>query len=121
MVIKEYFTDKELSCRCGCGAMPDPEAVEFLYALRILYEKPIKVRSAARCRMHNKEEGGKENSEHITDDIREGNAFDIVVPPVDEVLVLNLILMVGFVGIGIKNNDFMHIDRRITPAFWTYA
>lgn len=120
MFAREYFKDNELSCRCGCGVMPDRNALEFLYVLRILYGKPIKIRSAARCRAHNKDEGGKDNSRHITDDIRKGTAFDIGIPPADEVLVLGLAIVAGFTGVGVKNNDFIHIDRRETPAFWTY-
>ena len=120
MQVFEYFKDKELFCKCGCKALPGWDAVEALYVLRIMYGRKIDIRSAARCRTHNREVGGKDNSRHITDDIRQGNAFDISVPPVDEVEVIRLAIAAGFTGIGVKNNDFIHIDRRSKPAFWTY-
>lgn len=113
-----------MSCHCGCGALPDPAAVERLYALRILYGKPIPVRSAARCLVYNRSIGGKSNSLHITFpgiEVCQGVAFDCVVPPKDEVRFVGLAVQVGFTGIGIKNNDFIHLDQgRETAALWTY-
>lgn len=120
MRIDEYFKDSELTCKCGCGAMPSYYATERLYVLRVLYDNKIIVRSAARCLIHNKSVGGKDTSQHITEGNREGIAFDIKVPPADEIKVIRLALYVGFTGVGVKNNDFMHIDRREVPAFWTY-
>lgn len=129
MRLKEYFTDKELSCRCGCGAMPKREAIEMLYALRIRYGKPIRIRSAARCPKHNKKEGGKSRSRHITQWkkirgilqlVKRGDAFDIETTMKSEGILLKAALWVGFRGIGIKDNDFLHLDLRRDLRVWTY-
>lgn len=122
MLTREYFKNKELSCRCGCGAMPAQDAIERLYALRIVYGKPISIRSGARCPNHNQAIGGSDNSLHITfPGVCEGMAFDVAVPPENEVQFVGLAVLVGFTGIGIKNNDFIHIDQgRETDALWTY-
>lgn len=127
MRLKEYFTDKELTCKCGCGAMPAAEAVRKLYLLRLLYNKPIKMRSAARCLKHNASEGDSKKSKHLTiesitgmvEGIK-GVAFDVDIPAEDEVLFIGLAIEAGFNGIGVKNNNFIHLDTREESAFWTY-
>ena len=68
-----YFTDKELSCRCGCGLMPKIVTVYLLNRIREDYGKPINVSSGARCAEHNKKIGGAKASEHL-----KGNAVDLV-------------------------------------------
>jgi uncharacterized protein YcbK (DUF882 family) len=111
MKIPEYFTDNELNCPC-CGEEPDPKAVEKLYAVRLLYNKPIKINSGARCKVHNYAVGGSVNSKHI-----QGIAFDIVVPERDKVKVLGMAVNCGFNGFGIYD-DFMHIDTRDEFTSW---
>ena len=103
-IIKEYFHTRELCCQCGCGKMPDIRSIEMLYALMIIYDKPIKVLSGARCEAHNKAVGGSENSAHLM------GAFDIWVPPADEWRVIQIAQAVGFNGIGFKDNRFLHLD-----------
>ena len=117
-MIKTYFKAPydQLACPC-CGLMPDPEAVEELYALRIHTGIQMKVTSGARCKKHNKVVGGKDSSYHL-----ELIAFDIVVQPVHEWELIGAAVMMGWHGIGINNNKFIHIDRRIYDerAVWTY-
>ncbi len=131
MKIPEYFTDKELKCRCGCGARPKEEAVIKLYALRILYGKPIFVNSGARCAAHNKLEGGKYNSRHVTKwkrkvksgilvPVRMADAFDLATTAKTEGKLIRLAVECGFNGIGIKDNNFLHIDLRRDLKIWTY-
>lgn len=129
MRVREYFTNRELMCRCGCGVRPGDEAIEKLYALRMLHEEPIPVRSGARCRKHNKAEGGKSRSRHITQwvtirgvlrAIQECDAFDLETTIKTEGKLVRLALLVGFRGIGIKDNDFLHIDLRRDLRIWTY-
>jgi len=113
MLTKEYFKDEELSCNCGCGLMPDQDSVEKLYALRILYGKPIKINSGARCQAYNRTIGGKEYSTHMK------GAFDCDFPPEDEVRFIKLAIEVGFTGIGFYNNRFVHLDaHHINPTMW---
>jgi len=112
MIIKEYFQDAELTCRCGCGMMPDHRAVELLYALRIMLGGPVVVTSGARCSAHNLAVGGKEDSYHA-----KGQAFDLVVPRLE--LIVEFAPMVGFHGIGVSEN-FVHVDTRKKPTYWRY-
>jgi len=113
MLTKEYFKDHELSCKCGCGKMPDQESVEKLYALRISYGKPITINSGARCKMHNLEVGGKPSSKHLI------GAFDCNIPHEDEIAFLKCAIEVGFTGIGFYNNEFIHLDcHHDQPTMW---
>src|SRR5210317_1198530 len=121
MKVPEYFKDHELSCKCGCGAMPRKSSVERLYAVRILAGFPIGINSGARCRTHNTAIGGADRSEHITDDSREGTAFDCSVARENRHEFLRLAMLCGFTGIG-PAKTFVHIDDgHDNPAVWTYG
>ena len=129
MVIKEYFKDSELSCRCGCGLLPPIESVERLYALRMLYKKSIVINSAARCAAHNKKVGGAVGSTHLPAKDRTGDSakwggagFDIRVGSVQEAAELEyLARQCGFRGIG-RAATFLHIDDANRPSVtvWPY-
>ncbi len=71
--MKEYFSDKELNCRCGCGLTIGPQMRELLNKLREEYGKPIYVISGARCEGHNRSVGGVSGSRHT-----KGRAVDLV-------------------------------------------
>lgn len=118
MVLKEYFKDNELSCKCGCGKMPSERVVELLYSLRILFDLPIKINSAARCESYNQSLKGAMTSTHV-----KGTAFDLASTNqhmFNEHRLLKLALQVGFNGIGISNNQFLHVDIRNNDLIWTY-
>ena len=116
MIIPELFKDKELACKCGCGLMPDKESVYKLYAMRLIFGKPMIITSGARCLVHNKAVGGAKDSTHLT------GAFDIKVSPFDEYRLIQIAQFVGFTGIGIKDNKFIHVDDKREGAFiWTYG
>jgi len=115
MIIKEYFSDKELRCSCGCGEMNiNSHALEKLYALRHLFGNPITLSSAFRCKAHNKKIGGKPQSGHLT-----GEAFDIKVTNENDRKILDIAVGLGFNGIGIANT-FIHVDTKERVAVWTY-
>ncbi len=116
MLPKEYFTDKELSCSCRCGAILCRETTERFYALRILYGKPIPISSAARCKIYNRAIGSKDDSRHVL-----LHAGDCDIPLEDEYEFIYKAQLVGFTGIGIDDNEFIHLDDlRDNPAIWTY-
>lgn len=71
-----YFTDKETSCKCGCGKRISPELEELLDKIRAGYGSPIKVTSGARCPAHNKAVKGAPNSLHM-----QGKAVDLAKTP----------------------------------------
>ena len=79
MVLKEYFTDKELNCNCGCGLLPPYESLERLYLLRLLCGFPLYINSAARCKNYNPKVGGKEGSTHLPEWDRELDSLEVKV------------------------------------------
>ena len=116
MKIPELFKDNEITCNCGCGLMPDKRTMERLYALRLIYNKPVVITSGARCANYNKKIGGSEASQHV-----QGKGFDLAIPPADEWEVVRIAQSVGFKGIGLNNNRFIHVDDRTgKPEMWTY-
>lgn len=134
MNTREYFSDRELSCQCGCGAMHDVDSIERLYALRILWGGPIYVTSGARCPAHNKLIGGATKSYHLPMKEREAfgkvgpgtGAFDIsemtwIGVNKSQADLLQCAMKVGFRGFGIAKT-FLHIDGRKTQSkkIWTY-
>lgn len=115
MLLPEYFKDHELACPCGCGLMPSKRSVEKLYMFRMLRNKPTRINSAARCPVYNANIGGAVKSAHLV------GAFDIDTDRESEFEDLKNALAAGFTGIGISDNEFMHMDdEREEPAIWTY-
>ena len=128
MRIPEYFKDRELVCRCGCGLMPPVESVYKLYALRLLWGKPMIINSAIRCATHNKAVGGAAGSTHLPPENRNhvskmwgGCAFDIRVNPEERRQLEALAVQCGFRGIG-EGKTFIHIDDAQRPQItrWMY-
>lgn len=112
---REYFRDKEVACKCGCGKFPRQSSLERLVAVRIIYGKPIIINSGARCLQHNVDIGGVHFSKHII-----GAAFDIKIHENDWFQLIKIAMDCGFLGFGISR-DFLHIDDgRDTGDIWTY-
>lgn len=114
-LVKEYFKDYELACKCGCGKMPDNISIEMLYSARIILNEPVIITSGARCESHNAGVGGRENSTHLI------GAFDTSVQAYLEWRWIQILQFVGFNGIGFQDNTFIHADRhRIDSIIWGY-
>ncbi len=136
MIIKEYFKESKLNCRCGCGLPPQLTIIFIVYSLRITLRVPIYIISGARCLRHNKAEGGGESSLHLPLKDRKNDhgatedtgALDIVIHSVAkhrhyEYDLIKTAPHLGVTGIGIKNNKMAHIDNgngTNRPAIWTY-
>lgn len=115
MKIQEYFKNSELECKCRCGLLPDTKSIESLYAVRLILDIPMIITSGARCEEYNQAVGGSKESYHLI------GAFDIKVPLEHEYHLIEVAQFVGFTGIGIKNNSFIHIDaHHLDPVVWTY-
>lgn len=113
------FSPAELACRCGgrfCkGAYwHDPEFLDALEALRADLGLPLIVHSAHRCRLWNAAVGGAPRSMHKT------IAADIRLAGHDAETLITAALARGFTGIG-RATSFIHLDRRATPARWSYV
>jgi len=114
----ENFNLPELACPC-CGKVQMHE--ELLLKLDDAREKaniPFKITSGYRCKKHNAEVGGKENSEHCW-----GKAVDIAVSGSRQrFIVVSALMLAGFSRIGIAKN-FVHAD--VSPSkgdcvIWLY-
>lgn len=113
-----HFTPEELACRCGgrgCrGAYwHDPALLDALEALRAEMGRPLKINSGHRCAIWNAVVGGVPNSEHRR------MAVDIAFGRHNRRAMVAAAERLGFAGIGIARS-FLHLDRRIVPARWTY-
>ena len=99
------FSDWEFDCRCGCG-LNNMQAV-FLWKLqfcrteaRIVFD----ITSGSRCPAHNKNEGGKDTSDHLT-----GQGVDIATPTSrHRFKILEAAFRSGFRRIGI-GRTFIHL------------
>lgn len=84
----EYFTPKEFACKCGryCNGYPhaiQPQMVRIADRARKHFGKPITIVSGLRCRQHNANVDGVENSQHMY-----GEAADVYVRGVNPDTVL---------------------------------
>ena len=115
----QYFTDKELSCPCGCEGEMDSTFMKKLVTVRQEFNYPMKITSAYRCPTYNKSIGGVEGSAHTL-----GRAVDVSIsgmPEDKQIDLLSLAIQFGIKGIGIndKKSHFIHMDDT-RPRLWTY-
>ena len=108
MVIKEYFKDEELRCRC-CGAINmKQDFMEQLYLARIIagsYNIPFIINSGYRCEKHNAEVGSKYNN-HPS-----GRAVDIAcIDSRARSIIVHSLIQAKFNRIGIAHN-MIHVDN----------
>lgn len=124
--MKNYFPDYETECNCGCGENNFSEKTRLrLNKARERAGIPFGLSSACRCKTHNKAEGGKETSSHISDveNQIECEAVDIVVTSSRaRFKILHSLIAEGFTRIGI-GKTFIHADTDETKApkvSWLY-
>jgi zinc D-Ala-D-Ala carboxypeptidase len=108
----EHFTRSELACRhCGV-AIVRPRLLALLERIRAKSGKPLVLRSAYRCPVHNAVVGGAANSQHMY-----GAAADLAqgVVSVKEAHAL------GAIGVGSQGGWAVHVDVRDgAGADWSY-
>lgn len=108
----QYFADKELQCKCGCGqANMQPNFMKKLIALREYLEFPFTITSAYRCPQYNdKVSSTGKQGPHTT-----GRAIDIAVFGEQAYQLLRYAPCFQFTGMGVKQTGshtqrFIHID-----------
>lgn len=118
------FSDKELSCHCGCkGIITDEFFLASLQRVRTLYGKPMPLSSAYRCPEYN----NKVSSTGFTGPHTVASV-DVLVYGRDVYRLLWLAMADGFTGIGLNQKGpysgrFLHLDRLVIegrPWVWTY-
>ena len=138
----KYFTDWELSCHCGreeCDldwTCMNPDLMDFIFKARDYHQFPYPLNSSIRCPIHNKNQGGEDDSAHLT-----GNAVDIRIAGMSNILLLDYVFKkirrarkhglpwpitgIGPIQHGPWHSRILHLDNAsITgkrPAFWTYS
>jgi uncharacterized protein YcbK (DUF882 family) len=125
----KYFTEAEMTCKCGCGGLPKHSLVRELDILREAFGRPLIVSSGFRCPAHNiKVAGTGAKGPHTT-----GLAVDIRISGRDLFELLGLIHDHRFTGIGLKQHGlwtgrYIHLDiikvnskDYPRPSVWTYA
>jgi len=117
-----HFSKAELTCKCGCGMLPQADFMNKVEQLRLTVGFALPVTSAARCPDHNARVSGTgRTGPHTT-----GRAIDLGVSGPQAHAVLSAALAMGFTGIGVAQKgagSFIHIDdltgpRR--PFVWSY-
>lgn len=124
------FSESEMACKCGCGMLPPEEFMDWFYALRMKWGKPIHVVSGARCPRHNNAVSSSGfNGPHTI------GAVDIRIAGEELFNIIVLALEHGATGIGynqrltkplskrvlhldpIRKGEYPHIPR---PWMWSY-
>lgn len=114
-----YFTSKELRCKCGCGLNNfSPVLLDFINKIRHRLGKPLVRKSACRCIPHNLAEGGKPTSDHLTGEgidlkaIHSHTRF-IILDSAFELKIKRIGLAITFIHLGINENNPQEV-------FWIY-
>lgn len=115
----EHFSEKELSCRCGCGLnLATPSLLAALEDFRAIVGRPVLVLSATRCAKRNAQVGGAPNSYHLA-----GFAADVTVKGRTAADLVELAKEIPNVhGIGVDyGRNYIHFDVRNAPlVMWAY-
>lgn len=117
-----HFSNKELECKCGCGMLPQKSFMDKIEAIRVIYGKPMRVTSAARCAAYNDSVSTTgRNGPHTT-----GRAIDIAIERGDALELARIALGHGITGFGVQQKGtgrFLHFDDITGPArpnIWSY-
>ena len=126
--MSQYFSDREVACKCGkCDGKNhmDDIFMSRLDSLRAVYGAPIYLTSAYRCPAYNAEISSTgANGPHTT-----GMAVDIMVSGQHAHRIVKLAMAAGFTGIGVKQSGeyssrFIHLDTlpmgNTRPRIWSY-
>jgi len=116
----KWFKLKEFECKCGCGLNNiDTTFLAKLDDARDRAGIAFNVNSGCRCPQHNKDEGGKEDSEHL-----HGQGVDLDCPgSFVRWCIVTSAIAAGIRRIGIGSN-FIHLGDRLSdkphPVIWVY-
>lgn len=118
--ITTNLTIEEFQCKCGkCSATVHDEALSFgLQKIRTHFGKALVITSGYRCPTHNANVGGSSQSYHT-----KGQAADFYVAGVNCSEVAAYAESIGFYGIGLYDDGYLHVDTRPKDkkAFWRNA
>jgi len=115
----KHFKLQEFDCKCGCGSNNmQLYFLDMLERARTAANTPFVITSGFRCPAHNRKEGGKRNSDHLT-----GEGADIEIPNSrSRFIIVDSLILVGFKRIGIAKT-FIHAGSRFDnpqKVIWLY-
>ena len=120
-----HFPSYTVTCKCGCGMLPQLDFMEKVEKLRLRLGFPLPVTSAARCAEYNSKVSATGRSgPHV-----KGRAVDVAVRGSRAVELVRMALTSGFTGIGINQKGdarFVHLDDlpnkegQPRPTIWSY-
>ena len=118
----DNFTENEFKCKC-CGICN--VNINFLCQLeeaRRIAGIPFIITSGCRCKKHNKEVGGVENSRHISTKHLASSAADIATTTDRRrMVIVRALIEAGFTSIGLSKKDyFVHVDDDQRLKMWLY-
>ena len=119
MIKIKNFTEDEFECKCGCGLNNmDSHFLIRLEKTRIIADIPFILTSACRCKQHNKNEGGEDDSEHLT-----GEAVDVeTTTSRDRDIIVDAAKAAGITRRGI-GKSFTHLGEgknKVKKVMWVY-
>ena len=119
----KYFSKDEFICKCGCGC--SNVSLKLLTIIEEARENagiPFGISSGCRCKKHNTEVGGKENSMHICSVLTECNAVDIYCnTDRKRGIIVRSLFEAGVTHIGINfKENFIHADLDKRIALFPY-
>lgn len=117
-MLSQHLSRKEIACKCGCGKDHiSPDLVALFERIRARVG-PLTVTSGVRCPKHNRAQGGKADSAHVT-----GLALDIACTTGTQRFALIRVAMEeGCNRIGV-HPLFIHLDVdtfKPTGVIWMY-
>ena len=120
----DFFSEKEITCNCGCGANNvDDIFMQMLVMARKIAKIPFNMLSICRCKRHNIREGGSLTSSHISTLEIKCKAGDIKCNNSRKrFIIIDSLKKAGFNRIGIAKN-FIHADNDESKAervIWVY-
>ena len=134
--MKDYYSDKEKNCPCGCGATVNKVTLNRFNKLRELFGKPVYMEQMATCLDYSVNHVGRKPTSSHVDNGDGGHAGDVKSKTFDSkedyFKFLSLAVQVGFTGfgqgahwIGAGSDKRLHIDdkRNSVGDFrsWTYG
>jgi len=110
-----FFSSEELKCKCCGKSDMDNDFLAKLDEARSNSKTPYIITSGFRCKKHNAEVGGNENSLHT-----KGLAVDILADTDRKRAdILISLIKAKFTHIGI-GKDFIHVDMSKKCGIWLY-
>lgn len=122
--LAKNFSSDKFACKCGCGICNVSDGfMRKLQMARSIAGIPFVIRSGCRCPVHNKNEGGKETSDHLTTETIQCEGADIqCFDSMSRLKIIIAAIMAGFKRIGIAKS-FIHLGmKKDNPqhVMWVY-